>query len=252
MKRTVLMMIAAALLVSSCGINEFNKGLDQANELASSVMDAAEEMADEAASLAGSKTEQGAADDEAAQAAEGNETASDVASAMESIQQAASLATDQIKDSVESAITGTSQDDESYGILESSSDIGLTDTDGAGKNYTFLYGKEEFTAIYTPDNWKILDSYRVESEADMIIICQALIDEHPIHSKDLTGYRTADDMAYEWQIHNMAYAFLEDDDELKAHSRDVDFDPKDQGLTIEEFYKSRTGKDLDLKEFLGN
>ena len=51
-------------------------------------------------------------------------------------------------------------------------------------------------------------------------------------------------------MHNLAYEYLEDDDPLKSHVTDVDFDPKDQGITIEEFYKSRTGKDLDVTEFL--
>ncbi len=66
----------------------------------------------------------------------------------------------------------------------------------------------------------------------------------------MVSYRTAEDMVYEWQIHNIAYAFLDDDDPLKADSRDVDLDPKDQGLTIEEIYKSRTGKDFDMGSIL--
>lgn len=136
-------------------------------------------------------------------------------------------------------------------ILIDASGIGLTDVDGSGQTYTFTYGGEVFTAVYsTPENWKIYDSYRINSEHDLLIICQALIDEHPIHGKDMVSYRTAEDMVYEWQIHNIAYAFLDDDDPLKADSRDVDLDPKDQGLTIEEIYKSRTGRDFDMDSIL--
>ena len=130
--------------------------------------------------------------------------------------------------------------------------ITLTDIDGKGTNYTFTYNGETFKAEYTiPENWKIHDSYLINSESDMLIICQALIDEHPIHGRDMVSFRTAEDMVYEWQIHNLAYAFLEDDDPFKDDCRDVDFDPKDQDLTIEEFYKSRTGEDFDFEKFFG-
>ena len=137
------------------------------------------------------------------------------------------------------------------GILKSAADIELTDTDGNGKNYHFYYAGDDFTAIYTTDNWKVKDSYRVHSEADMIIICQALIDKHPVHGKDMESYRTAEDMAYEWEIHNMGYAFFSNDENLRNKAKDVDFDPKDQGLTIEEFYESRTGKEFDVNVILG-
>lgn len=45
----------------------------------------------------------------------------------------------------------------------------------------------------------------------MTLICQALADEHPVHGADLVSYRTAEDMAYEWQQHNIAYQLLSDD-----------------------------------------
>lgn len=138
-------------------------------------------------------------------------------------------------------------------ILRDASDLNFTDTDGKGSNYTFTYGGEQFRAVYTSDeNWKIYDSYKISSEKDLLIICQVLIDEHPIHGRDMVSFRTAEDMVYEWQIHNMAYAFLKDDDPLKDDTRDVDLDPKDQGLSIEEFYRSRTGKDLDIETILGS
>ena len=136
------------------------------------------------------------------------------------------------------------------GLLTSASDIKLVNTDGKGSNYSFTYNGEEFSAIYTTDNWKIVDSYKINEEADMMIICQALIDEHPIHGSDMVSYRTADDMVYEWIMHNMAYAFISDDETLRKKAKDVDFDPEDQGKSFDEIYKSRTGKELDLNSIL--
>ena len=141
------------------------------------------------------------------------------------------------------------------GILISPEDIELTDTDGNGTNYSFLYDGETFKARYIPDNWKIYDSYKITNEADITIICQALTEEHPIHGKDMVSYRTPDDMAYEWLQHNIAYALLSDDSSFKAKAKDVDLNPEDQGRTFEEFYKDRTGKELtmeDIMKYLGN
>ena len=50
----------------------------------------------------------------------------------------------------------------SEGILSSVSDIGLYDTDGAGKNYSFTYGGETFRAYFDGESWTIYDSYRVK------------------------------------------------------------------------------------------
>lgn len=134
------------------------------------------------------------------------------------------------------------------GILSSPEDINLTDT-GDGKNYTFTYGDEEFSAIYTEDNWKIIDSYKISNVDDNLIICQALIDEHPIHGSDLVSYRTAEDMAYEWLQHNIAYEILPDDNSMKSHAKDVDLDPQDQGKDFDEIYEDRTGKEFSLDNF---
>ncbi len=138
------------------------------------------------------------------------------------------------------------------GLLSSSEDIQLTNTDGDGKNYTFIYDGETFDAVYIPDHWKVVDSYKIDSEADMMIICQALIDEHQVHGRDMVSYRTAEDMVYEWEIHNLAYVFIGDDERLKNKAKDVDFDPEDQGRNFEEIYYDRTGKELDIGDFLGN
>ena len=136
------------------------------------------------------------------------------------------------------------------GLLNSTADIALTAQDDQGKNYTFTYDNKEYTAIHTTDHWKIKNSYDINIEADMYIICQALIDLHQIHGKDMVSYRTADDMVYEWEVHNLAYAMISDDDPMKSHVRDVDFDPQDQGCSFEEIYYNHTGKEFDLSQFL--
>ncbi len=137
--------------------------------------------------------------------------------------------------------------DEDDGILTSSADINLHD-DGSGKNYTFTYNGEDFSAIYVEDNWKIIDSYKINSVSDMLYICQALIDEKPVHGRDMQSYRDAEDMAYEWAQHNMAYQILPDGNDMKSHAKDVDFDPQDQNKDFDEIYKDRTGKELSLDD----
>ena len=125
-------------------------------------------------------------------------------------------------------------------LLTKPEDIAFSDTDGNGHNYIFFYDGEEYQAIYTPDHWKIIDSYKIHCTEDMIIICEALKSEHPIHSADYESYRTAEDMAYEWIQHNLAYELLSDDSEWKAHAKDVDINPEDQGKSVYDFYRERT------------
>ena len=226
-KRTPLVLSALLMMLSlplsACGIENADKD---------SVLEAADTIKDAAKTASESELFE-----------EIKETAKEAAEASQEIaaQNAAEASQDvagQNADANESTIT--------------KEDLGLHDTDGSGKNYSFTYKGEEFTAIYTTDNWKVRDSYRITSLSDIKVVCQALIDEHPVHGKDMVSFRTADDMADEWQIHNIAYEFLEDDDPLKEHAKDVDLDPKDQGLTLEELYKSRTGKDLDINAYLGS
>ena len=126
--------------------------------------------------------------------------------------------------------------------------INLHDVDGADTNYAFTYKGEEFRAQYYYDNWTIFDSYKITNKHDMKKICQALIDIHPIHGKDYESYRTADDMAYEWKQHNLAYKYLPEDNAWRPSAANVDFDPEDQGRSFEEIYEDRTGQELDLKE----
>ena len=123
------------------------------------------------------------------------------------------------------------EEKEKGSLLSSVDDIEIQDS-GDGSNYTFVYNNEEFHAVYTPDNWKIYDSYRVENINDIKIICEALISIEPIHNADGNGYRNADDLAFEWNEHNKAYRMLSDDSKWKENTKDVDLDPKDQGKSM--------------------
>ena len=138
---------------------------------------------------------------------------------------------------------------EHMGKLKSTEDIGLHDVDGYETNYSFTYDGEEFTAQYTPNNWRVYDSYRITNGDDIRIICQALLDEHTVNGQDMESIRTAKDMAYEWQQHNIAYAVLPEDNVWREHAKDVDLDPADQGRSFEEIYEDRTGEQIDLDDF---
>ena len=124
-------------------------------------------------------------------------------------------------------------------LLSSPEDIGLHDTDGEGVNYSFSYGGEEFYALCDPENWHITDSYKIEDEDDILLICQALISVHPIHSADMQSYRAAEDMAFEWHQHNLAYSLLPDSSEWKSNAKDVDLDSKDEGKGLLDFLMDR-------------
>ena len=126
--------------------------------------------------------------------------------------------------------------EESESILNNKEEINLTSIDDT--YYLFTYNNEEFSAVYTYDNWTIYDSYRVKNKKDIEIICTALIEIHPIHGKDLVSYRTSEDMAYEWLQHNIAYELLPESD-FKNSAKNVDLDPLDQGKSLEEIYRSR-------------
>ena len=131
-------------------------------------------------------------------------------------------------------VYGSSEATEGSAALTSPADIALRDVYGDGSTYAFDYVGEEYSAQYTEDNWKVYDSYRITNEADITMICQALIDVHPIHGRDMESYRTAEDMAHEWMLHNYAWEHLPEDSEWRQNAKDVDLDPADQGLTLEE------------------
>ena len=122
--------------------------------------------------------------------------------------------------------------------LASSEELMLTDEDGT--HFHFTYHDQLFRAEYMPDNWKIFDSYRITNNRDMIIICQALSDLHPIPSADHSGFRTAEDMAYEWHQHNLAYFLLPDEMKWKSNAKDVDLNPEDQGKNLIDFIIDRS------------
>lgn len=168
----------------------------------------------------------------------------------ESKKEADSDATADLNDNIDRITDEIRESTDDHGILSSTSDINLTDVDGNGTDYTFTYDKESYKAQYKTDNWKIFDSYRINSMSDMAIICQALIDVHPIHGSDMKSYREPSDMVYEWIQHNVAYMALPDDSPLKSHAKDVDFDPADQNKNFDEIYKDRTGKELDINDIL--
>lgn len=128
--------------------------------------------------------------------------------------------------------------------LNSPEDIGLHCTDEGKNIYVFTYAELDFTAVYSPDNWHITDSYLIESYEDIFMICRALIEVHPIHSADMTSYRTADDMAYEWHQHNIAYSLLPDGSDWKESAKDVDLDAKDQNKNLFDFLIDRLDTDI--------
>ena len=151
--------------------------------------------------------------------------------------------TEYIYERISSIINKIDEEEKSgSGTLKSTEDINLQDVDGKGKNYKFTYNGEEFTAKFSVDTWKIIDSYKITNQIDIAIICQALINEHSIPSKDRTSYRTIKDLVYEWVQHNVAYRILPDDNSWKKNAKDVDLDPDDQGRSLQEMYEARTNK----------
>lgn len=152
----------------------------------------------------------------------------------------------------DSSNSATDSSGESAGLLTSTADINLTSADGGTKNYTFVYDGETYKAKHTADHWTIYDSYKINSKSDMMIICQALIDLYPVHGSDMVSYRTAEDMTFEWQQHNIGYIFLGEKSEWASHLKDVDFDPADQGKSFDEIYKDRTGKEFKFSDFLSD
>ena len=126
------------------------------------------------------------------------------------------------------------------GELSSVDDVVLVPTDDYACGYVFDYGGREFTAYFDTYSWRVYDSYKITNHSDIVTICQALINEHPVHGADWESWRTADDMAYEWEQHNLAYQMLPADSHWRDDAKDVDLDPDDQGKSFRELYNSRT------------
>lgn len=135
-------------------------------------------------------------------------------------------------------------------ILSSPEDVVLVPTDDYAMSYVFEYGGEQFIAYYDSVSWRVYDSYRITNHDDIVTICQALINEHPVYGSDWESLRTAKDMAYEWEQHNLAYKVLPADNHWRNDAKDVDLDPYDQGKSFPEIYESRTGEKFDIKKYL--
>ena len=135
-------------------------------------------------------------------------------------------------------------------LLSSTDDVVLVPTDDYAMGYVFEYDGEQFAAYYDGISWRVYDSYRITNHNDVVIICQALINEHPVYGSDWESFRTADDMAYEWDQHNLAYNLLPEDNHWRDDAKDVDLDPYDQGKSFPEIYESRTGEKLDIRKYL--
>ena len=117
--------------------------------------------------------------------------------------------------------------------------IALYPVDDTGANYALEYGDEVLDVYYEPDVWSVYNSYLITDHDDLVAVCQLLIDEHPIHGSDYKSYRTAVDMAYEWQQHNYAYQLLPEDSPWRESVSNVDLDPEDQGKSLRELYETR-------------
>ena len=124
--------------------------------------------------------------------------------------------------------------------IQSTDDINLRSAGGG--YYYFTYNGEDYKALYSYSTWTIYDSYKITNKKDMKIICQALSDERPVPSRDGQSYRTADDMAYEWDQHNKIHMIAPDGSRTKERTRNVDLDPEDQGKSYKDLYNENLGK----------
>ena len=148
------------------------------------------------------------------------------------------------------ASSAGSDDQQTPALLSSPADVELIPTDDYGQGYVFTYAGEEFVAYFDTYSWRVYDSYRINNHDDIVMICQALLDVHPVYGADWESLRTAEDMAYEWEQHNIVYALLPEDSPWRADVKDVDLDPDDQGKSFQEMYESRTGRPFDPRDYL--
>ena len=128
------------------------------------------------------------------------------------------------------------------GELSSADDVELVPTDDYACGYVFNYGGEEFIAYFDTYSWRVYDSYKITNHSDIVTICQALINVHPVYGADWESLRTAEDMAYEWEQHNLAYQLLPANSHWREDAKNVDLDPYDQGKSFRDIYESRTSE----------
>ena len=126
--------------------------------------------------------------------------------------------------------------------LSSVDDVVLVPTDDYACGYVFNYGGEEFIAYFDTYSWRVYDSYKITNHSDIVTICQALINVHPVYGADWESLRTAEDMAYEWEQHNLAYQLLPANSHWREDAKNVDLDPYDQGKSFSDIYASRTSE----------
>ena len=126
--------------------------------------------------------------------------------------------------------------------LSSVDDVVLVPTDDYACGYVFNYGGEEFIAYFDTYSWRVYDSYKITNHSDIVTICQALINVHPVYGADWESLRTAEDMAYEWEQHNLAYQLLPANSHWREDAKNVDLDPYDQGKSFRDIYESRTSE----------
>ncbi|MCR5816797.1 MAG: dockerin type I repeat-containing protein [Ruminococcus sp.] len=111
-------------------------------------------------------------------------------------------------------------------------------TKNSDGTYTLVYKKDTFTVYYkeskktdgsTDEDWKIMDSWRIDNYEIMRIICQILMEEHPIHYPNSSKVRSVDSMAIEWVLHNSGYIDYTEkgDTENAERCRHVDINSND-------------------------
>ncbi len=254
MKPTKKYMAAVALLLGSIALSGCGSVIgdyideDKASDIVSTGKSYIQDKYEDVAAMGKSYIDEKTSDISSESKSYFSEKSTEVIS--EIIDESSAFISDIISDSEDGDDSGSFAS--TKGILDSKEDINLHNTDGAGTYYAFTYDSEEYKALYTEEHWRIYDSYKISNTSDMVIICQALIDVHQIHGADMESYRTADDMAYEWLQHNIAYEFLPEDNAWRVKSKDVDFNPEDQGKTFIEIYEERTGKEFSFSEMMGH
>ncbi len=145
----------------------------------------------------------------------------------------------EFKETVDEKLAERKEKHSNIARLQSTDDINLRSAGGG--YYYFTYNGEDFKALYSYSTWTIYDSYKITNKKDMTTICQALIDVHPVPSRDWQSYRTAEDMAYEWDQHNKIYLIAPEGSATKERTRNVDLDPEDQGKTYKDLYNENLG-----------
>lgn len=143
-----------------------------------------------------------------------------------------------VSERIRDLISGTGYA-EGESFIDGVPEISYEYSDEDFEHYSFEYAGETFEVIHEYDNWKIFDSYRIRNSRDMEKICRSLIDIYPVHGRDLVSFRDAEDMAYEWLIHNIAYELLDDDEPYRQYAASVDLDPDEQNKSLWEIYRDR-------------